>query len=547
MKLYAIPFIVSYVAAILPVKDFRVSDMGSNVVQKQAVLATASSSALSLSLSLSSSSSSLHSVSAPGSSNSSASTTVSSSATSSLESAASSATSSLASAASSATSSSLPIVQLTDTSFYIVTDSSRAVYYLDTNIYDAASSYNSTFPLLIDTGSSMSWIYNESCSSGPCTDAAKFDDDGVPRYSSTKFNLAYSGDVVSGDLVTTNGSDLTLSVRSPTMSIGLQNITIGLANTSPSIFDGYNISGVIGIPATFTLDHKNVIQQLYTQGVIDKKIVSVIINTNNSATSYMGSTAAEVTSSSYGGVLFLGSVSNPFASPENTVVYADVVPNSNAYWLMNATEIEIQSQNGTTEYLNYTNSGNDRQAIIDTGTTGIVMPMADANLVHEQLFGSDLVTDGLGNYAFKCSSQSAEISFTTSGGETLTILSSYFTGNAYTSSALTGYCASKIQGTTTNDFWILGAAFLSQYFTTFDLETAQLGFTVASDTSYILKNATSSNGTASYSATTLLSVSSTKTATSSGSTTSGKNGATSSHRINISSFFKGLFLIFFMI
>lgn len=438
-------------------------------------------------------------------------------------------------------------MQLTDTSFYIVTDSSRAIYYLETNVYDAASSYNSTFPLLIDTGSSMSWIYNETCSSGPCTVAAKFDDDGVPRYSSTKFNLAYSGDVVSGDLVTTNGSDLTLSVQSPSMSIGLQNITIGLANTSPSIFDGYNISGVIGIPATFTLDHKNVIQQLYTQGVIDKKIVLVIINTNNSATSYMGSTATEVTSSSYGGVLFLGSVSNPFASPENNVIYADVVPNSNSYWLMNATDIEIQSQDGTIASLNHTNSGNNRQAIVDTGTTGIVMPMADADLVHEQLFGSDLVTDGLGNYAFKCSSQSAEISFTTSGGETLTILSSYFTGNAYTSLALEGYCASKIQGTATNDFWILGAAFLSQYFTTFDLETAQLGFTVASDTSYILKNATNTNGTASYSATTLLSVSSTKTATSSGSTTSGKNGATSSHGINISSFFKGLFLIFFMI
>lgn len=398
----------------------------------------------------------------------------------------------------------LPVVQLTDSSFIITTDSSKSIYYLNVTVRDSKTDYNPTFPLLLDTGSSMTWIYNESCSSGPCANALKFDDSkGLSLQSSDTFQLGYSGDVVSGDIISTNGTDVEFFVESTIdQEIALNNISVGLALTSPSIFDGYNISGVIGIPSTYTTPNKNIIHQLYTQGIINEQVFLVILNSNNSLPTYTKESNNEYTAveQNFGGIMFLGNSENPFNS---STVSVDVVANSNSYWLINITNVEsVSGVGGVVTPLDASNNSSGstfRQAIIDTGTTGIVLPMQDADNLHKGLFGNQYITDNQGNYAFPCTNQNSTIIFTSDDECHLNISSSYFTGDAYTTLGLTGYCASKIQGTAdgNNGYWVLGAAFLSQYYTTFNLAQGTIEFSQLSESSFIINPSSSSSSSSS--------------------------------------------------
>lgn len=360
-------------------------------------------------------------------------------------------------------SNSIPTIGLDASVQALWTDSSNSIYYINSTIDDHKTGFRQIFPLLLDTGSEISWIYNVSCTSSACLNAPKFNDSGL--YTTSAFQLSYSGLVISGSMVDTLHNNMTFSYPN---GLALSNYSFGLADSAPLFFNDYNVSGIIGIPSVYNeTSQTNFIAQLDASGAISSRKFGIILG--GSANS----------NSSFGGLLLLGDSASENADKLATsdVDYCSLDENTNGYWLVTVTMVAVLDSDEENKSLSTFNSS--RQAIIDTGTTGLSIPLDDANALHEALFGSLYVTDGEGNYAFLCNA-TGEIDFTISG-KNFTIPVENIRGNEYTNKVLEGYCASKAQGSLSTSYWILGGSFLKSFYTIFDLDNFKIGFAPSVD------------------------------------------------------------------
>lgn len=265
-------------------------------------------------------------------------------------------------------------------------------------------------------------------------------------------------------------------------SLALSNFSFGLSESSPEMYDDYAVSGIIGIPSSYE-SNRNIVHQLYSAGLIDKQMFGLSLVSEDQTIKYVDkdNNSADIPSA-YGGILFLGSKADKYSeSMSSELHYAEIIDNDNSYWLINITSVGLTNDTSSRPL-----DDSSRRAIIDTGTTGLALPLEDANKVHEQLFGSKLVTDNEGNYAFFCNQTDFVISFEING-HNLNLTSSDFIASKYSGNGLDGYCASKIQGISTIDDWVLGAAFLGQFYTIFDLEAGKLGFGDSIINAYTIK------------------------------------------------------------
>ncbi|SGZ49242.1 CIC11C00000004861 [Sungouiella intermedia] len=354
---------------------------------------------------------------------------------------------------------SVPTVVLGSTVQALWTDSSNSIYYVNATIDDNNSGYSQVFPLLIDTGSGISWIYNTSCTLSACLNAPKFEDSGS-IYTTSSFSLTYTGQTINGSLVDTLHNNLTYSFPD---GLALANYLFGLATSAPLFFNDYNVSGIIGIPSKFDESvPTNFIAQLKATGSIDTRKFGLVLG--GSANS----------NSSFGGLLLFGDAAsnNSKTLATSDLAYCSLDDNSHGYWLVTVSELNVVDSDDNPHALSSFNSS--RQAIIDTGTTGLSLPLADADALHTALFGSTLVSDNNGNYAFLCNA-TGEMDFII-GGHNFTIPVDNIRGSAYQNSVLSGYCASKVQGSTSSTFWVLGASFLKSFYTIFDLDNLKIGF-----------------------------------------------------------------------
>ncbi|KAK6205631.1 aspartic peptidase domain-containing protein [Scheffersomyces amazonensis] len=376
-----------------------------------------------------------------------------------------------------------PIIELGNDVQMLLTDVDNSIYYLLTTIVDTSTNYEEQFSLLLDTGSAVSWLYNQSCIQNGCNkpNINKFDDYSKPLKMGTTFELLYTGEEVSGNTLSLidNGLDI---IFGNDLTFG--NISIGITNDSPEMFDGYNISGLLS-----SADSRNLVRQFYVDQVIDQQVFSLFLISNDQ--NYNINTTTDNLPDGFGGLIIFGSKaldlqSNFTNSAE--IHYTNLLPNDNSYWLINISNIQISDSYNQISNFNSSTFSTQREAIIDTGTTGMVFPVDDANIIHQQLFNGNYITDNQGNYAFPCNaSSSAEIIFTI-GNSQLNLSASNFMGEPYTTASLEGYCASKIQGINDYQYWVLGAAFLNKFYTIFDLSNQQLGFAQLSIDSFKIEN-----------------------------------------------------------
>lgn len=400
----------------------------------------------------------------------------------------------------SSTSQSVPTLELLDTVHWVSTDDTNSIYYLNVSVN------NTDFPLLLDTGSAITWIYNQSCLSDVCERVERFAFDYV---SDDTFSLSYSGDVVLGDLVDAGENGLDVAVE----NLHLAHFEFGVAGSSPLIFDDYNVSGIVGLPLT-SLGKKHLIAQLVSEDAFDSKVFGLQLLSEKQSVDTGNLTGT------FGGVLVLGddavSTSSKFAKK---VYYTDVIDNDNSYWLINITSVHTHNDSASLEVTD------SRRAIIDTGTTGLALPKDDADALHSYLFGNNMITDDSGNYAFPCDDTDFTVTLEV-GTHQFNLSSEDFMASEYLGS-LSGYCASKIQGIE-SDYWILGAAFLSQFYTIFDMEQLRIGFGDTHVETYAVRSTTSTktSSTTSSKTSTTTSKTSTKVATATSSSFS-RNSTTS--------------------
>lgn len=368
---------------------------------------------------------------------------------------------------------------------YLFTDNASSIYYLYANISDSRNEYNDQFALLLDTGSSITWLYNETCTENGCSKLGvnKFDDFSDSIVPESDFHLSYTGETVAGDIVSLEENNLSLTFGNS--RVEFSNLSIGLTSNSPEMFKGYAISGLLGISSSNNNDPvRNIVSQYYASNRISKEMFALFLKSNNQTITHVDSNNKEFDPlpNDFGGMVIFGAgAQNYLDSFPGKTIYTKVIDNDNAYWLINITQVDTTNSTAKKTF-----TFDSRGAIIDTGTTGIVLPVTDADALHESLFGNTFVTDGKGNYAFPCNTENSSIFFSLDDGQ-LEVSSSFFMGDSYDQPGLQGLCALKIQGIDGYNNWVLGASFLNKFYTVFDLEKKQIGFVDADVSSVILK------------------------------------------------------------
>ncbi|KAL6015236.1 hypothetical protein ACI3LY_002875 [Candidozyma auris] len=368
-----------------------------------------------------------------------------------------------------------PQVSLGESVLPLWTDSANSIYYINSSV-GSQDSDGTSFPLLLDTGSGISWIMNESCSDKACSNAAKFQKSIV---SGSSFSLSYSGSNVEGKMVDTIENDLQVTIGN---KLRLTNYSFGLASTAPSFFEDFHISGILGVQASYSgNEQSNLIHQLYQAGDIDAMQFAVLLD------------GASNINSTLKGVFITGNDASRHANKLATseVKYCDVLPNDQHFWMVNISSVSYKQ--------NFAINAS-RGAIIDTGTTGMALPLKDAEALHKAAFGTDYVSDQKGNFAFKCNA-TGNFAFNISGNK-FEVPVSQIRASPYEATVLQGYCASKLQGTSESTSWILGASFLNPFYTIFDLQNARVGFAPRVDSFQILSANTLSNSNSSSSSST---------------------------------------------
>ncbi|ANB12939.1 proteinase A [Sugiyamaella lignohabitans] len=370
-------------------------------------------------------------------------------------------------------------------------------YYLDLEI----GSSGQNFSVIIDTGSYYTWVYGTNCTNSVCTSHNQYD---ISKSTSASvlgqnFSIQYTTSTVSGDVI----SDVVSFAGFETI------LDFGAADQAGNTFASFPIDGIMGLsandyaPTTFP----GVLTTLKNQSLIDERVFAVNLG--------IAAHPDDQGSITFGGV---------DTSKYNGDISYTAVQSGQVLWTI---PVDSTSVNG-----NVIDFGGNRSAVVDTGTTLLVMPPDDALKIHGRIQGSE--TDGT-NFAIPCDTDvTLDLEF---NGVQWQITKDNFIGSPLQSNAT--MCATNIQGINIQDSnWILGDVFLKTVYTVFDMDGQRVGFankTIGSTDgtpkdSLILPSLLTSSSASSSSATSTSSSSSSSTASSSlaSSTTTGPSTSTNS-------------------
>jgi hypothetical protein len=227
-------------------------------------------------------------------------------------------------------------------------------------------------------------------------------------------------------------------------------LTFGLATNVSADFISYPMDGILGIGrGTSDNNVPQIMDVLSTSKLIAAKLYGIHLSRN--------------TDGSADGELNLGAVNKDrFTGDLNWI---DVVPNDTGFW-----EIGIDGASVDNAALNLRGS---RTAIIDTGTSFILMPPSDALLLHTQISG--FKQDGE-TFSVPCDSSAAlQFSF---NKQSYNISSKDWRGGKLNN----GLCRSNLIGRQTFDEgqWLVGDVFLKNVYSVFDFEKGRVGLGVES-------------------------------------------------------------------
>lgn len=319
--------------------------------------------------------------------------------------------------------------------------------------------------MLLDSAAANTWVMSSDCTTSACNIHNTFGlgDSTSLEVTQTAFKVAYG----TGNVQGITGSD---QAHVGSMSVPL---IFGLAQNVSNEFSSFPMDGIVGLGrADLLTDTANDIQgpslldELVSQKIITSKMFGISLWRDSDG----GTNNGEIN----------------FGAPDSSrytgdLNYMPAVTNTNGFWEI---AIDDAGMDGSTLGLG------GRTAIIDSGTSYILVPPDDADTIHSVLPGSTLI--GTGQWTVPCDSTGQiQIRF---GGKAYNISPKDYIGAA----ASTG-CLSNIIGRQTfgSKQWLVGDVFLKNVYTVFDFDGQRvgLGVKVASSPSPSATTSPSSPGT----------------------------------------------------
>ncbi|KXN91695.1 putative aspartic-type endopeptidase CTSD [Leucoagaricus sp. SymC.cos] len=236
------------------------------------------------------------------------------------------------------------------------------------------------FLILMDSGSADLWVGAENCQSangGDCGNHRFLGSQSSSSFVDTNqpFSVTYGTGSVSGDIITDNIAIAGLQLNQHTFGVATTESADFSDNTTP--FDG-----LMGLAQSTLSEQKTLtpIEALAKQGVVNQAVIGYKIsrladNKNDGEITFGGTDSAKFDSAT---VVDLPNVSQQ------------------GFW---ESAMDAVSVDGKSLGLN------GRTAILDTGTTLIVAPDADAQAVHAAITGAQ--PDGQGGFTIPCNTQAS--------------------------------------------------------------------------------------------------------------------------------------------
>lgn len=299
--------------------------------------------------------------------------------------------------------------------------------------------------MLLDTGAANTWVMGSNCTTSACLahDTFGSQDSSTLHVTTTPWSVSYGTGTVEGVTVTD-----TVAFANYTVEMGF-----GSATNTSNDFNNYPMDGILGLgrPASNQIGTPTVMQVLDDKNLLQANILGIHLQRNSD-----GAKDGQIT---FGGVdrsKFQGSLS-----------YTATVSADSNLWEIPVDDVAVS---GTS--CKFTG----RSAIVDTGTSYVLMPPADAKILHAQIPGSTN-PGGSPNFMIPCSTTKT-IQFTFSG-VIYSVQPDDYLGKADSTGKM---CASNIIGQQaySANQWILGDVFLKNVYTVFDFDKDRIGFGVKS-------------------------------------------------------------------
>ncbi|KAA8649136.1 hypothetical protein EYZ11_011217 [Aspergillus tanneri] len=362
-------------------------------------------------------------------------------------------------------------------------------------------SQNQTLWMLLDTGAGNTWLFASDCTTEACKMHNTFGEQASSSLQMTgdRWNVGYGTGKVSGFL----GSD-TLSIANLEVEM-----TFGLASDASDELKSYPMDGILGLGRAEkgVFGHDTFMDVVAKKELLKSNIVSVSLSRGQDKIQDGSVTFGDVDKSKFTG----------------DITYTDTVKNTDQWRI----PLDDASVDGSACQFS------EKSAIMDTGTSFMLIPPADAKALHGKIPGAKPYSDT--GYLLPCDS-TAEVNLTFSG------VSYTISPKDYVGSKTNDNCVSTIVGKSIfgDDIWLVGDVFLKNVYTVFDFDKSRIGLaqrTYATDSKGSDSNSNPTTGSGSEATTTSTAmtgeISSTGATSSSTSSSSSSNETASGEASNI--------------
>ncbi|KAF2665411.1 acid protease [Microthyrium microscopicum] len=303
-----------------------------------------------------------------------------------------------------------------------------------------------TIYLLLDTAAVNTWVMSSDCKSDACPSHNQLGpgDSSSLQVTQSTFSVQYGTGSVSGSVVSDNVSFIGKTFP----------LSFGLASVVSDDFKSYPMDGILGVGRLQNVaSNQNgvkaptVVDVLVSQKIINAKVFGIRLSRASD-----GLNNGEIT--------FGGPDTDAYSGDLN---YVSAITNDRGFWELT---IDSVSFNGKTAAIQ-----NGATALLDSGTSLLLLPPSDAQAVHDTIPGSAKNGE---TFTVPCNTATPlTISF---GGKAYTISPKDYIGSATSN----GNCNSNIAGRQTfnSNQWLVGDVFLKNVYTVFDGDQGRVGFSL---------------------------------------------------------------------